>query len=74
MIIFQTKHNILMNLFHMLDVTGVFGGSLFSVMYNFLIISSLIKETTENESANKDCKFGQKKEIYNIVASHGYFG
>jgi hypothetical protein len=36
--------------------------------------SSLIRETTENESANYGYKFGQEEETYNIVAAHGYFG
>jgi photosystem II P680 reaction center D1 protein len=35
---------------------------------------SLIRETTENESANEGYKFGQEEETYNIVAAHGYFG
>jgi len=34
----------------------------------------LIRETTENESANEGYKFGQEEETYNIVAAHGYFG
>jgi hypothetical protein len=36
--------------------------------------SSLIRETTENESTNYGYKFGQEEETYNIVAAHGYFG
>jgi photosystem II P680 reaction center D1 protein len=35
----------------MLGVAGVFGGSLFSAMHGSLVTSSLIRETTENESA-----------------------
>ncbi|KAL5644620.1 hypothetical protein ACJX0J_001593 [Zea mays] len=62
MIVFQAEHNILMHPFHMLGVAGVFGGSLFSAMHGSLVTSSLIRETTENEST------------YNIVAAHGYFG
>ncbi|KAI5084109.1 hypothetical protein GOP47_0000279 [Adiantum capillus-veneris] len=53
---------------------GVFGGSLFSAMHGSLVTSSLIRETTENESANAGYKFGQEEETYNIVAAHGYFG
>ena len=41
-----------MHPFHMLGVAGVFGGSLFSAMHGSLVTSSLIRETTENESAN----------------------
>jgi hypothetical protein len=33
----------------------------------------LIRETTENESANEGYRFGQEEETYNIVAAHGYF-
>ncbi|KAL8535664.1 hypothetical protein ACS0TY_011332 [Phlomoides rotata] len=74
MIVFQAEHNILMHPFHMLGVAGVFGGSLFSVMHGSLVTSSLIRETTENESANEGYRFGQEEETYNIVAAHGYFG
>jgi DNA-directed RNA polymerase subunit omega len=41
--------------------------------YGSLVTSSLIRETTENESTNYGYKFGQE-ETYNIVAAHGYFG
>lgn len=74
MIVFQAEHNILMHPFHMLGVAGVFGGSLFSAMHGSLVTSSLIRETTENESANAGYRFGQEEETYNIVAAHGYFG
>merc|ERR1712062_741500 len=68
MLVFQAEHNILMHPFHMLGVAGVFGGSLFSAMHGSLVTSSLIRETTENESANYGYKFGQEEETYNIVA------
>ncbi|KAI5057747.1 hypothetical protein GOP47_0027762 [Adiantum capillus-veneris] len=55
-------------------VAGIFGVSLFSAMHGSLVTSSLIRETTENESANAGYKFGQEEETYNIVAAHGYFG
>ncbi|PHU05880.1 Photosystem II protein D1 [Capsicum chinense] len=58
MIVFQAEHNILMHPFHMLGVAGVFGGSLFSAMHGSLVTSSLIRETTENESANEGYRFG----------------
>jgi len=74
MLVFQAEHNILMHPFHMLGVAGVFGGSLFSAMHGSLVSSSLIRETTENVSANLGYKFGQEEETYNIVAAHGYFG
>ncbi|RZC81185.1 hypothetical protein C5167_043764 [Papaver somniferum] len=53
-------------------VAGVFGGSLFSVMHGSLVTSSLIRETTENESANEGYRFGQEEETYNTVDAHGY--
>ncbi|ERN12848.1 hypothetical protein AMTR_s00172p00038240 [Amborella trichopoda] len=62
MIIFQEDHNILMHPFHMLGVPGVLGGSLFSAMHGSLVTSSLIRETTENESANAGYRFGQEDE------------
>jgi len=45
----------------MLGVAGVFGGSLFSAMHGSLVTSSLIRETTENESANEGYKFDASK-------------
>jgi photosystem II P680 reaction center D1 protein len=50
------------------------GGSLFSAMHGSLVTSSLIRETTENESANEGYRFGQEEETYNSVAAPGYFG
>lgn len=73
MLVFQAEHNILMHLMHMLGVIGVFGGSLFSAMHGSLVTSTIIKETTDNESANYGYRFGQDEETYNIVAAHGYF-
>ena len=43
-------------------------------MHGSLVSSSLIRETTENVSANLGYKFGQDEETYNMVAAHGYFG
>ena len=43
-------------------------------MHGSLVTSSLIRETTENESANEGYRFGQEEETYNIAAAHGYFG
>jgi photosystem II P680 reaction center D1 protein len=74
MLVFQAEHNILMHPFHMAGVAGVFRGSLFSAMHGSLVTSSLIRETTKNESVNAGFKFGQEEETYNIVAAHGYFG
>jgi photosystem II P680 reaction center D1 protein len=74
MLVLQAEHNVLMHPFHMLGVAGVLGGSLFAAMHGSLVTSSLIRETTENESQNVGYKFGQEEETYNIVAAHGYFG
>ncbi|KAM3358159.1 hypothetical protein P3S68_021090 [Capsicum galapagoense] len=63
-----------MHPFHMLSVAGVFGSSLFSAMHGSLVTSSLIRETTKNESANEGYKFDQEEETYNSVAAHAYFG
>jgi photosystem II P680 reaction center D1 protein len=43
-------------------------------MHGSLVTSSLVRETTEQESQNRGYKFGQEEETYNIVAAHGYFG
>ncbi|MBA0842383.1 hypothetical protein Goarm_002209, partial [Gossypium armourianum] len=59
------EHNILMHMFHMLGIVGIFGGSLFSAMFGSMLTSSLIRETTENESTNGGYRFDQEKEIYN---------
>ena len=67
MLVFQAEHNILMPLPHV-GSHGVFGGSLFSDMHGSLVTSSLVRETTENESQNYGYKFGQEEETYNIVA------
>merc|ERR1712187_55302 len=74
MLVFQAEHNILMHPLHMFGVAAVFGGSLFSAMHGSLVTSSLLKETTLEESANYGYRFGQDYETYNIVAAHGYFG
>ncbi|TMW99921.1 hypothetical protein EJD97_001702 [Solanum chilense] len=56
------EHNILMHPFHILGLAGVKGGSLFSAMHASLVTSSLIRESTENESANEGYKFSQEEE------------
>jgi photosystem II P680 reaction center D1 protein len=70
MLVFQAEHNILMHPFHMLGVAGVFGGSLFSAMHGSLVTSSLVRETTEQESQNYGYKFGQEEETYNSRSLH----
>ncbi|MBA0615579.1 hypothetical protein Godav_015702 [Gossypium davidsonii] len=67
MIIFQIEHNILMHLFYILSIVSVFGGSLFNAMYGSLVTSSLIRETTENESTNEGYRFG--REEYQLIIS-----
>ena len=73
MITFQADHNILMHPFHMLGVAGVFGGAVLSSLHGSLVTSSLIRETSENESPNAGYRFGQAKDTYNLFAGHGGF-
>ncbi len=63
-----------MSPFHMIGVAGVFGGALISATHGSLVTSSLVRETTENESQNYGYKFGQNQETYNLVSAHGYLG
>ena len=58
----------------MMGVIGVFGGAFAGAMHGSLVTSSLVRETTEQESQNYGYKFGQEEETYNICAAHGYFG
>jgi photosystem II P680 reaction center D1 protein len=74
MLVFQAEHNILMHPFHILGVAGVFGGSLFSAMHGSLVTSSLLAETSGDNSLNAGYVFGQEDETYSISAAHGYFG
>jgi photosystem II P680 reaction center D1 protein len=74
MLVFQADHNNLMHPYHQLGEAGGNGGALFSAMHGSLVTSSLIRETSEEESQNLGYKFGQEEETYNIVAAHGYFG
>ncbi|KAF9617321.1 hypothetical protein IFM89_035302 [Coptis chinensis] len=74
MIVFRAEHNILMHPFHMLGERCIRVRSLFNAMHGSLVTSSLIRDTTENKSANESYRFGQEEETYNIVAAHGYFG
>ena len=43
-------------------------------MHGSLVTSSIIRETSEEQSANEGYRFGQENETYSIVAAHGYFG
>jgi photosystem II P680 reaction center D1 protein len=74
MLVFQAEHNILMHPFHILGVSGVFGGSLFSAMHGSLVTSSLLAETSGDSTLNSGYSFGQVSETYNISSAHGYFG
>ncbi len=75
MLAFQADHNILMNPLHMLGVAGVFGGALLAALHGSLVTSTLIRETTETESADRGYKFGQKEVTYNYMAGHyGFLG
>ena len=75
MLAFQAHHNILMNPLHMLGVAGVFGGALLAALHGSLVTSTLIRATTEIESADKGYKFGQQEVTYNYMAGHyGFLG
>jgi photosystem II P680 reaction center D1 protein len=75
MIVFQAEHNILMHPFHMLGVAGVFGGSLFSAMHGSLVTSSLVKETTENESQNYQyASFNNSRQLHFLLAAWPVIG
>jgi len=75
MLAFQAEHNILMHPFHMLGVSGIFAGALFSALHGSLVSSSLIRETTEMESLDAGYRFGQQEPTYNYLAGHyGYLG
>lgn len=75
MLALQAQHNILMHPFHMLGVAGIFGGALLSAMHGSLVTASLVRETSEIESANVGYHFGQQEATYNLLASHaGYVG
>ena len=75
MLAFQADHNILMHPLHMLGVAGVFGGALMAALHGSLVTSSLIRTTSEAESAVLGYKFGQEQPTYNYLAGHyGFLG
>lgn len=75
MFAFQADHNIMMHPLHMIGVAGVFGGALLSATHGSLVTASLIRETSELESANVGYQFGQQETTYNLMAGHaGYLG
>lgn len=75
MLALQAEHNVLMHPFHMMGVIGIFGGALLSALHGSLVTASLIRETSEIESANLGYRFGQQEGTYNLLASHaGYLG
>ncbi|MGQ4647841.1 photosystem II q(b) protein [Lyngbya aestuarii] len=75
MMAFQADHNILMHPLHMLGVAGVFGGAFLVSLHGSLATSTLIKQTTENESPNAGYKFGQSHITYDYLAGHyGFLG
>jgi len=75
MLALQAQHNVLMHPFHMIGVAGIFSGALLSAMHGSLVTASLVRETSELESANVGYHFGQQEATYNLLASHaGYVG
>ena len=69
MLVLQAEHNVLMHPLHMLAVAGSFGGALLAALHGSLVSSSLIRETTEQDSINRGYLFSQKEPTYNIVAA-----
>ena len=74
MLVLQAEHNVLMHPLHMLAVTGTLGGALLGALHGSLVTSTLVRETSEQESMNRGYRFGQKEPSYNIVAAHAYLG
>jgi photosystem II P680 reaction center D1 protein len=75
MLAFQADHNILMHPFHMLGVAGIFGGAFLIALHGSLAMSTLIRKTSEMESANLGYKFGQAEMTYHFRAGHhGFLG
>ncbi|NJN31765.1 MAG: Photosystem Q(B) protein 1 [Synechococcales cyanobacterium RM1_1_8] len=73
MLSLQARHNVLMHPLHMLGVAGVFGGAMLSAIHGSLATSSLIRETTDEESANLGYRFGQQEATYNLLAGHSSY-
>lgn len=72
---FQADHNILMHPFHMLGVAGVFGGAFLASLHGSLVSSSVIRQTSDEESVAAGYKFGQSTVTYSYLGSHyGYLG
>lgn len=75
MLSLQAQHNVLMHPFHMLGVAGILGGAFLASVHGSLVTSSLIRETSDLESANEGYRFGQQELTYNLLAGHaGYLG
>ena len=73
MLSLQAQHNVLMHPLHQIGVAGIFGGALLSALHGSLVTSSLIRETSDLESANAGYKFGQQEGTYNLLAGHAGF-
>ncbi len=74
MLVLQAEHNVLMHPLHMLAVAGSFGGALLAALHGSLVTSTVIRQTTEDESINRGYLFGQHEPTYNLVAAHAYLG
>ncbi len=73
MFAFQADHNIMMHPLHMIGVSGIFAGALLSALHGSLVTSSLVQETTVEESINEGYRFGQQELTYNLLAGHSGF-
>jgi photosystem II P680 reaction center D1 protein len=69
---FQADHNILLNPFHQLGVIGVLGGALLCAVHGSIVTSTLIRNTTEQESINAGYKLGQRNPTYNFGKAQNY--
>jgi hypothetical protein len=75
MLVFQTKHNILMHPFHNLGIAAIFGSSLFIAMDGYLVVSSLLSESISNISLKVGYVFGKnmKHILYSRSSSSWIF-
>jgi photosystem II P680 reaction center D1 protein len=72
MFLFQAEHNILMNPFHQLGVTGVFGGAFLCAVHGSLVSSTLFRKTDAEESINNGYHLGQKEQTYHFPSAQIY--
>ncbi len=72
MLLLQADHNILTSPFHQLGVIGVLGGAFAAAMHGSLVTSTLIRNSSEDESINAGYKLGQKQPTYSFRKAQHY--